>query len=214
MQYFSNAGGAVVVRRMIETIRAHKDYLGEIDGRIGDGDHGINMSKGFTLAGERIGPADGFSASIRILSQVLLLEIGGSMGPLYGSFFKAFFKLSKDTEKITAPLFLAMLESGTAVVKELGGAEVGDKTLVDTLTPAIAAFKDALANDRNFQDALVACVQAAAVGKDSTKEMLAKIGRSARLGERSRGVLDAGAVSSFLLLEAMTQQISEIMQSD
>jgi dihydroxyacetone kinase-like protein len=214
MQYFSNAKGAVVVQRMIATIQANKDYLGEIDGKIGDGDHGINMNKGFTVAGERIGAAHSFSEAIKILSQVLMLEIGGSMGPLYGSFFKAFFKLSKDTEKITAPLFLEMLEAATAVVKELGGANVGDKTLVDTLTPAIAAFNDALANHRSFQEALDACVKAAEAGKNSTKDMLAKIGRSARLGERSRGVLDAGAVSSFLLLDAMAKQIGEIMEAD
>ena len=111
MQYFLNSEGAVVIKNVIKSIQLNKAYLSEIDGIIGDGDHGINMNKGFTMAGERGEEDQNFSEAAKILSQVLMMEIGGSMGPLYGSFFRQFFRETKDEEKITAPVFLRMLES-------------------------------------------------------------------------------------------------------
>jgi dihydroxyacetone kinase-like protein len=214
MQYFLNRDGSVIIRTVIIAIKENKDYLTRVDGEIGDGDHGINMNKGFTMAGEQINESHNFSEAANILSQVLMLEIGGSMGPLYGTFFKKFFRETKGHEKITGEVFLNMLESALKGVKEMGQAEVGDKTMIDTLSPAVTGFRDALDMNLSFEDSLNKCTQAGETGRDSTKEMIARIGRSARLGERSRGVLDAGAVSCCIILESMNKSVISLIRTD
>jgi dihydroxyacetone kinase-like protein len=213
MSYFLNSEGAIIIKNMIIVIQSNKALLGQIDGEIGDGDHGVNMNKGFTMAGERITPEDSFTDAMRILSQVLLQEIGGSMGPLYGTFFRTFARMSKGIEQINPQLYLEMLKSATAAVMTMGGAIVGDKTLIDTLNPACITFEKAVNDNLSFKQSLSASVTAAEIGKNATKDMISRIGRSARLGERSRGVLDAGAVSSYLILESMSLSIKSILHT-
>ena len=214
MEYFLNSEGSVVVRDIISEIRSNRDYLSEIDGAIGDGDHGINMNKGFSMAGERINESCSFSEAAKTLGNVLMMEIGGSMGPLYGTMFKRFFRETKDQERITAEIVLKMLESAPDGVKEIGSAEVGDKTMIDTLAPAVSAMREATISHCSFRAALMKSLEAGREGRDSTKDMVARIGRSARLGERSRGVLDAGAVSCCIIMESMTNSIPAILEND
>jgi dihydroxyacetone kinase-like protein len=213
MQYFLNKEGAVIIRNVIKAIQANKDYLSEVDGAIGDGDHGINMNKGFSMAAERIDDSHSFSDAAKILGNVLMMEIGGSMGPLYGSFFKTMFKETKDLEQITALIYQNMFELALAAVKDMGKAEVGDKTLIDTLSPAIEDFKSSISEGSDFKTALIKSIESAKEGRDSTKDMMARIGRAARLGERSIGVLDAGSVSSCLIVEAISLSIISILKS-
>lgn len=214
MEYFLNSEGSVIIRDVIGEITSNKDYLSKIDGEIGDGDHGINMNKGFSMAGERINESHSFSEAAKTLGNVLMMEIGGSMGPLYGTMFKSFFRETKDQDRITAEIILKMLESALDGVKEIGNAEVGDKTMIDTLAPAVSAMRAATISNCSFRDSLMKSLEAGREGRDSTKDMVARIGRSARLGERSRGVLDAGAVSCCIIIESMTESISAILKDD
>jgi dihydroxyacetone kinase-like protein len=216
MQYFLNTEGVDIIKYIIASIKLNRDYLSKIDGEIGDGDHGINMSKGFTIAGIRIeeNNCQNFSDAAKILSQVLMMEIGGSMGPLYGTLFKNFHKETNDYEKITSTIFLKMLESALNGVIGIGKAKVGDKTMIDTLFPAVIGFKEGIENNFNFKDSLNVLLEYAQKGRDSTKEMVAKIGRSARLGNRSMGILDAGAVSCFIILESMSNSICSILNME
>jgi len=213
MSYFTNSEGAAILLRVVSAIQANKEYLGAVDGEIGDGDHGVNMNKGFSMAGARIEPGHNFSEACRIISQALMDDIGGSMGPLYGSFFKTLWRQSKSLEQIHAEQYCAMLQAATEAVQEIGGAKVGDKSLVDTLVPACTAFQKAIGENSGFAAALQQSIEAAEAGKNSTKDMVAKIGRSARLGERSRGVLDAGAVSSFLIVQALHSGVLETLHN-
>jgi len=205
----SAAGG--VVRDLIATINAHRGYLSEIDGAIGDGDHGINMSKGFTGCGQRLDAigdrAQHLPTALDQLSHALMDDIGGSMGPLYGQFFGAFAQTMAPCEKLDAALFADALAAAVARVQSMGSAQVGDKTLIDTLVPALQAFRAAQAAGATFKVALEAMSEAAEAGKNSTKDMQARIGRSARLGPRSIGVLDAGATSCFLILQSMARSL-------
>jgi dihydroxyacetone kinase-like protein len=204
------ADSAYVVRDLIAVIRENRDYLSEIDAAIGDGDHGINMSKGFSQCAERLdkaGDAD-LPSAFNALAESLMDGIGGSMGPLYGSFFMSFGETFKGHDSLDAALFGQALRQGLESIGELGEAKVGDKTLVDTLQPATDAFEAALAHGADFLTALQLMSTAAEKGKDSTKDMQARIGRAARLGERSIGVIDAGATSCFLILRSMAQSIS------
>ncbi|MCF7915106.1 MAG: dihydroxyacetone kinase subunit L [Spirochaetaceae bacterium] len=212
MDGFKAAKGKVLVEGLVKTIQENKGYLSEIDGAIGDGDHGINMNKGFSLAWERMQDEDlGLEGALKTLGQTLLNDIGGSMGPLYGQFFRKMARSLKGKEEVDAAAFEAMLESAYGAIKELGEAKVGDKTLVDTLDPAIGAFKGAVESGKSFSVALDEMVAAAEKGKDSTFDLVAKIGRSARLGERSRGALDAGAVSCFLMLKSMSGSVQQLL---
>lgn len=214
MKSFLNSDGGVIVDDLIATIQENKAYLSELDGEIGDGDHGINMSKGFRMAGERLeGEPHGFSESLKVLGGVLLMEIGGSMGPLYGTFFKRMARVSKDAEEIDATLFEEMLTAAYDGIKTLGKAEVGDKTLLDTLHPAIEGYRQVVADGGTFDAALGGLAEAAERGKESTRDMVARIGRAARLGERSRGHLDAGATSCWIILDSMSGSMRTLLGS-
>jgi len=116
-------------------------------------------------------------------------------------------KASKEAESVDAGVVRDMLEAAYGAIRELGEAKVGDKTLVDTLDPAAGAMRDAVEAGKGLDAALDAMVAAAEAGWKSTEDLVAKIGRSARLGERSRGVLDAGATSCFFMLRAMAEEM-------
>lgn len=201
-----------IVLDLVETINANRAYLSEIDGLIGDGDHGINMSKGFTQCGEalRAHPTlPGLAEGLDTLAMTLLEGIGGSMGPLYGSFFMGLAETLSGKETLDAQLFGEALANGVAGVETVGSAKVGDKTLMDTLVPAREAFQAAVADGADFSSALAAMIDAAERGWHSTKDLQARIGRAARLGERSIGVLDAGATSCFLILKTLGTSVQQ-----
>lgn len=209
MSSFKNNDGKIIVENLIKTIQQNKDYLSKIDGEIGDGDHGINMNKGFTICGDRISSkALDLTDSLKELAMVLMMEIGGSMGPLYGTMFLEMSKTSSEKELIDSSVFSEMLGNAARGIQSLGEAKVGDKTLLDTFIPAMDAFNE---NLDDFDAALNRMMEAAEKGKDSTIDMVAKVGRASRLGERSRGVLDAGATSCFLLLDSMGKTIKELI---
>ena len=196
MDGFLNKDGKLIVENMIEVIQENKAYLSDIDGLIGDGDHGVNMNKGFTMVQAQLKDIDaGLSDSLKALGRVLLMEIGGSMGPLYGTFFSRMARRCKSEEIIDKNVFGDMLRDAMRGVSELGGANLGDKTLMDVLIPASEAYDKAVSSGKDFSGSLSDMKESAEAGWLSTKELVARIGRASRLGERSRGVLDAGATS-------------------
>ena len=210
---FTNAAGRQIVLDLVAAIQLQKQYLSDFDGLIGDGDHGVNMNKGFTLAGEQLSREPGDLAhALGVLSKVLLMKIGGSMGPLYGMFFKAMAGATAGLETLDAATFGRMLIAAREAIQKLSPAKPGDKTLMDALIPATDAYQAALAAGKPFAECLDAMAQAAEQGRDATKEMLAKLGRSSRLGERSRGVIDAGAASCCLILQTAANSIKGLLQ--
>lgn len=211
MLSFKNSAAASVVMDIISQIKANKAYLSDIDGHIGDGDHGVNMNKGFSIAGEIISLQDDFSSAMKVLGDTLLLEIGGSMGPIYGTFFRECAKVTSGVETIDACLFSKMLSKACLEVQNIGGAVPGDKTLVDTLYPAAMAFEKALADRADFAACLGESACAARKGWESTRMMQARIGRASRLGERSVGVLDAGATSCNIILQSMFSSVGKLL---
>lgn len=193
--------GAVVAELAV-VIVANKAWLSELDGRIGDGDHGTNMAKGFARAADRVAGQDlPLGAAFAILSDVLMGEIGGSMGPLYGVMFDDMAQALQGCDVIDTTAVAAMLAAGLAGVQTMGNAQVGDKTMIDTLAPAVAAF--GTNRDKGLAEALARMVAAAETGRDSTIGLVPRLGRASRLGERARGMLDAGAVSCCLILSTL-----------
>jgi dihydroxyacetone kinase-like protein len=215
MEAFSNARGAEIVSNLIRAIQENKHYLSEIDGAAGDGDHGINMNKGFTMCYDELRSSPGNLAhGLKTLSRVLVMNIGGAMGPLYGGFFRAMARTCDGVERIDEGVFGAMLRAGEEAIRQVGGAEVGDKTMLDSLVPAVQAFTSAVAAGSGFAEALEAMKAAAIQGRDSTKDMIARIGRASQLGDRSRGLLDAGATSCCLILGSMADSVSRLISQE
>jgi phosphoenolpyruvate---glycerone phosphotransferase subunit DhaL len=209
MTNFPNSNGRKVVLALVQTIIDNKAYLSEVDGKIGDGDHGINMAKGFNLIKDRLGDKEvTLSEGLGLIGKTLMTEIGGSMGPIYGTFFIQMSLKAKDKTETDARLFGEMLKAAREALEDLGGAKVGDKTLMDAVIPAQTAYQEAVETGASLPEALKAMAEAAEKGKDSTVDLVAKIGRSARLGERSRGVLDAGATSAALILQTFATTLS------
>lgn len=212
MKIFDNHEGRSVLLRMVYAIQENKTYLGDVDGLIGDGDHGANMNKGFTLFETRLGDKPvSLSDGLNELGMVLLNEIGGSMGPIYGTVFMEMGDAVPESGQISLADFAGMLEAGLSGLWEIVEAQPGDKTLIDTLYPAAESLKVSLKSGEEFDTALSGMQEAAEKGRDSTIDMAAKFGRSSRLLERSRGVLDAGAASCCVILCAMADAIKELL---
>ena len=213
MKTFTNLEGAKIIDNMILVIQENKQYLSDIDGLIGDGDHGINMNKGFTMCRKELDNNPGnLEHSAKTLSKILIMKIGGSMGPLYGKLFRGFAKELEGKEQIGMAEMGAAIEGMLASIQSISPAKSGDKTLVDTLYPAVEAYKRAVSEGQDFRGALEEMKSAAKTGRDSTKDMVAQLGRASRLGERSRGVLDAGATSCCLLLESLADTTKELLK--
>ena len=209
------AAGPIVLD-MVAAIAREKDRLSEIDGATGDGDHGVNMGKGFRLAGDKLRVMGAFDLAegMAVLGDTLLSDIGGSMGPLYGTFFTDMAEALDGAETMDAALCSKMLHAGLDAVCGLGEAKPGDKTLVDVLSPATEAYDAAVARGEDFAACLRAMKRAADDGCEATRGMVARLGRAARLGERSRGFLDAGAASCALLLGVLADGLQARLGSE
>lgn len=185
-------------------VQANKDYLTELDQAIGDGDHGINMSRGFQEVVKKVSGEDYESVAdvMRDVAMTLMSKIGGAAGPLYGT---AFLKLSTTFkgQGVDYAIFSKGIEDAVEDVKQRGKADVGEKTLVDVWS----ALADRLSQGDHFDgDAILETTKDA---MESTKDKLATKGRAAYLKERSVGHLDPGSVSSFYLFETLAEVINE-----
>lgn len=204
---FKNADGKQIVLDIIQIIQDNKDYLSDIDGAIGDGDHGINMNKGASIAKEEIKNDTCMSEALSSLSSVLMNKIGGSMGPLYGSIFMGMQFASINHEDITGDIVGSMLQQAYDNINMISTAKPGDKTLVDVLDPCVHSYQSTYEETKDMKMALCACKKAANEGMLATKDMQAKLGRASRLGEKSIGHQDAGATSCCLIITALCDGI-------
>ena len=157
MQYFQSSDGYKIVLQLAEVIKENKQYLSDIDGLIGDGDHGINMDKGFEAASNKVHKEKpDFSTAFEILSDELFNNIGGSMGPIYGMLFQGMSEAVSDKSDIFKTDFLYCIQSGLDKLSEISTAKAGDKTILDTLLPAYDAYSAAIEEDYSFKNALLA----------------------------------------------------------
>jgi phosphoenolpyruvate---glycerone phosphotransferase subunit DhaL len=196
------------IRRFAGQIVANKEYLTELDSAIGDADHGINMDRGFQAVLPKLDAVQGddSGAACKLVGSTLISTVGGAGGPLYGSLFLQFGIAMSGHNPLTVNEWLAGLELGIAAIQRLGKAELGDKTMLDTLMPARDALKLALADGKSPNEALQAAVSAAETGMKGTIPIVARKGRASYLGERSAGHQDPGATSSYMLVKAAADE--------
>jgi len=186
-------------------IEEQRDHLTQLDAAIGDADHGINLSRGFTAvlsALETANPATP-GAILTLTGSTLISKVGGASGPLYGMAFRSAGKALGDTADVDLAGLADALEAALAGVQRLGAAREGDKTMVDALAPATGAFSKAVAEGAPEADALAALADAAQAGAAATIPMQALKGRASYLGPRSVGHEDPGAASTALILSAL-----------
>ena len=197
-----------------ERIIAAAAELTELDARIGDGDHGINLSRGMALVRERVvseeADAEPAGEILRRSGRSLISSVGGASGPLYGTLLvEAGSALLGPTETDEPLAFADALVLGVAGVARRGRSTVGQKTMLDTLVPAADRFRSEVALGRSLESAAARAAEAAADGCASTRDMVAQRGRASYLGERAIGHLDPGAVSSRLLVEALADAAAQ-----
>lgn len=198
-----------IIDSISETMEKEKGYLSELDGAIGDGDHGVNMAKCFREVKKKL-PENidkDVGTVLKNVGMVILNSVGGAMGALYGTLFLKASKEVMEKMEINLEDLIKMFEAGEKGIQEMGKAQLGDKTLLDTIDPAVKALKEAQAQGKSFNDALAAFSEAAKKGAESTRGMISKTGRSSRLGERTIGHQDAGATSCYFILNAFYQGI-------
>ncbi len=199
------------IRDYARAIEENRDYLTQLDSPIGDADHGINMHRGMQAA---IAKLDGLAAGdigtlLRTVGMTLVSTVGGAGGPLYGTLFMQMGMAASGKAELSPRDWAEALERGLQGVVNLGKAELGDKTMVDALTPARDALKEALDEGASFGDALRRAAAAAEEGMKATIPMVARKGRASYLGERSAGHQDPGATSSYLLIRAAADAWSD-----
>ncbi|GHV87180.1 dihydroxyacetone kinase subunit L [Spirochaetia bacterium] len=214
---FYNKNGKPVLEKIVLAVRQNKDYLNEADSLIGDGDHGTNMDKGFTLFAESIADRDiSFTEGLDELGYLLFSRINGIIGPVYGKIFTQMAEIGEGFEEIGTSELASMLRAGFLALYDFTEARPGDKTLMDTLVPVCDVMDRAAENatdldESNLAVALEELKKAAAKGWESTKDMEAKFGSAGGLGERSKGVYDPGAASCKIILTAMADGILALL---
>ncbi len=199
------------IKLVANVLEENKDYLTQLDAAIGDADHGINMDRGFKKVMSQL-PAvqdKDIGNILKTVGMALLSSVGGAGGPLYGTLFmRAGMAVDKKYE-LTDEDLVAMWKAAVDGVIQRGRAQPGDKTMVDALLPAVEAMQQALNEGADTVEILRRGVAAAEKGMKDTIPMLAKRGRASYLGERSIGHQDPGATSSYLILKAMLDVVSQ-----
>jgi phosphoenolpyruvate---glycerone phosphotransferase subunit DhaL len=199
-----------VIKAMAAAMEENRRYLTKLDSEIGDGDHGNNMHRGLQAALERLDGAE-LSSSVDVLkavSMALVSKVGGAAGPLYGTAFLRASSALSDKDEVSAEDATGALEAALGGIKQRGKAEVGDKTIVDALEPAVEAAKEAATEaGGNVAGVFRAAAEAAKAGAESTVPLTARKGRASYLGARAQGHQDPGATSTYLLLEAAARAL-------
>jgi dihydroxyacetone kinase-like protein len=195
------------IRAFATAVADNKEYLTELDSAIGDADHGINMNRGMQAV---LGKIDGMSpgdvgALLKTVGMTLVSTVGGAGGPLYGTLFLQMGTATGGRPELSADDWAGALAAGVAGVRSRGKAELGDKTMVDALVPAVEALRASLAEGADFDDALRRSAQAAEEGMKATIPLVARKGRASYLGDRSANHQDPGATSSWLLVHAAAE---------
>ena len=192
-------------------LEANREYLTQLDGAIGDNDHGINMDRGFravvnALPNERDKPLD---AILKAVGMTLIKTVGGASGPLYGTVFLRMAGAAAGKESLSAGDLGAMLAAGEKGIVDRGKAAVGEKTMLDTWHPAVEAYGESEANGNDLRAGLQAAAKAAEQGMRDTIPLVARKGRASYLGERSAGHQDPGATSSYLLFKNLLASVED-----
>lgn len=190
-------------------IDADQPRLSELDGVIGDADHGVTMSLGFSAVTKALAEVDASQPSqvLATAARSFLSAVGASSGPLYATGFLRAAAAAKGLDALDRDAAVAVIGAIATGIEERGKAKPGDKTMVDAWRPAAEAADRAASEGRDLAGCLAASAEAAQAGAEATKAMRALLGRAARLGDRSLGHMDPGAASAALILKTIADSV-------
>lgn len=194
-----------------DAIIENKPYLTEVDSKIGDGDHGIGMSGGMEKAKaalEANRPFSDVNTVFKTTGMTMLNSMGGASGVIFGSMFIGGIKGLEPITELDGTVFTKMMRESVEAIKKRGGAQLGDKTMVDAFEPAVIALENG--DKEDFVKLLSDAKDAAYQGVENTKDYIAKYGRAKSLLERAIGYQDAGATSVAIIFDAMYQYVKNL----
>lgn len=198
------------IRAFAAAVAENKEYLTELDSAIGDADHGINMNRGMQAVLGKLdaGEAGDIGALLKTAGMTLVSTVGGASGPLYGTLFLQMGTSAAGKSELSGQDWADALAAGVAGVQRRGKAELGDKTMLDALVPAVETVRSALAGGSTLDEALRRSAETAQAGMTATIPLVAHKGRASYLGERSANHQDPGATSSWLLLRTAAETLA------
>jgi len=203
-----------IIKSIYKKIDDNKEYLSELDTEIGDGDHGTSMARGFKSLYDKLEELSGMDIGsiLRKAGFELIKTIGGSAGAVFGTLFTGqasyYDKKLKGKETLTLEDITFMMEEALQQIKKRGNAVPGDKTMIDALEPAVDALKEAVDENTDIIHAFRNAAEKSKEGAEKTREMIGKHGRSKYLGERGKGFIDPGAVSTSLIFQSISEYLS------
>jgi phosphoenolpyruvate---glycerone phosphotransferase subunit DhaL len=195
------------LERTADVLQENRTYLTELDSAIGDADHGINMDRGFSAVRKKfpeMATMD-IATKLRTVGSTLVSTVGGASGPLYGTAYLRAAGVTAGKQELSPADVVTMLEAFLGGIVARGKAKTGEKTMVDALTPAVDAAKNALNDGASLAQMTSRAAAAAEEGMKATIPLLATKGRASYLGERSIGHQDPGATSSWLILRCLAE---------
>ena len=194
-----------ILQKIVSSLEERRAELNRLDANIGDGDHGRTITNAFknTLEQMKSFEEKDIGSALKKMGKILAFSTGAAAGPLFGSAFMEAGKRVEGKEELTLKDWRDALMGAVEGIKKRGKAEVGEKTMLDTIYPAAQALKRSVENNDSLKQGLSEALQAARQGMESTKDLISKRGRSSRLGERTKGYIDPGAASSYYILEAI-----------
>lgn len=193
------------IEKAADSITSNEKTLTNLDMQIGDSDFGVNISKGFEAVKRRLIKGD-ISSMLKQAGEIIMEESSGTFGTLLGSMLVRMGQELAGKDYVSLEELVKAFDAGLDIVQELGGARPGQKTMVDALYPFVQTLKEN--SGRGLKEALGAAVEAARKGMESTRDMVATIGRGSYYGERSRGHLDPGAYAVYLIVKSLYDCVS------
>lgn len=188
-------------------VTQNKELLTQLDSAIGDADHGTNLERGLTAVLDSLPSDASLGPALKKVGLLLVSNVGGASGPLYGTFFMKLGAALGDAETASDQEFAAAFRAGVDGVAARGRSATGAKTMLDTLTPACDTLSLALSKGDPLSEALAEAAESGAAGRDSTADMVGTKGRASYLGERSKGHIDPGATSAGYLVDSLADAV-------
>jgi dihydroxyacetone kinase-like protein len=197
----------LVMKTIVSTCRDNEKYFGDLDAVVGDGDFGYSLARGFEKLDAEYDNLDrtDIGTFLKRVGMLITSRIGGTSGPIWGTAFLRAGMVVGDRDQIDGPTLVAMLRAAIEGIKARGGADLGEKTLLDALAPLADSLEQSIADGKDPSDALADAAVTTREAADATIGMVAKRGRAAYTGERSRGSVDAGATAVAVIVEQIAQ---------
>lgn len=200
-----------IVKKVSDEIIKNKEYLTDLDREIGDGDHGVNLARGFEKISEELPKMEGMKPADVFMKMTMLLmsNVGGASGALYSTALMKGGAVLKKYSEVTPEVIVETWDEMIKGIQMRGKAVKGEKTMLDTQIPAFEEFKKSIEEGKSLKESFELATEKAKLGMESTKDIIATKGRASYLGERSIGHIDPGSMSSYIIIKTISDELNK-----